>query len=106
MKNVQLADDVHVFAIKKSSLCQTQWRLCRHRKPADGRQSESRGNLSLSRPTQAPAGRYGKSYLRESEVLEYISALSVQEPTLVIRSKEGEERITMPADVRRSGDLR
>jgi hypothetical protein len=41
-------------------------------------------------------------FISESEVLEYIdgTVLGVQESTLVTRSKEGEERITMPADVR------
>jgi hypothetical protein len=40
--------------------------------------------------------------ISESEILRYIdgSVVSVQQGTLVIKREEGEERITMPADVR------
>jgi hypothetical protein len=103
MKNVQLADDVHVFTIKKSSLANVKRGsvvAVTASRQMDDSQKAAEIYIFPDQPRHQP-GPTAK-VISGSEVLEYIdgSVLSVQEPTLVIRSKEGEERITMPPDIR------
>jgi hypothetical protein len=103
MTNVSLADDVHVFTLKKASLANVKQGSVvgvTARQQMDDSPKAVEIYIFPDQPRHQP-GTTAK-IISESEVLEYIdgSVLSVQGGTLVIKREEGEKKITMLADVR------
>jgi hypothetical protein len=103
IENVKLADDVHVFTLKKASLANLKQGSVvgiSARQQMDDSQKAVEIYIFPDQPRHQPGTT--AQIISESGVLEYIdgSVLSVQEGTLVIKREESEERIIMPADVR------
>jgi hypothetical protein len=103
MSNARLADDVHVFTLKKASLANVKQGSVvglTTRQQMDDSPKAVEIYIFPDQPRHQPGAR--AKVISESEVLEYIdgSVLSVQDATLVIKREEGEKKITMLADVR------
>jgi hypothetical protein len=102
IKNVKLADDVHVYTLKKASLANVK------QGSAVGviasQQMDAPKAVEIYIFPDKPRHQPGATarIISESEVLGYIdgSVSSVQQGTLMIKRKEGEKQITMLPDVR------
>jgi hypothetical protein len=102
MKNVKLADDVHVFTIKKASLAKVKQGSFVG--VTASQQMDAPKAVEIYIFPDQPRHQQGATarIISESEVLGYIdgSVLSVQQGTVVIKRKEGEKKIAMLPDVR------
>jgi hypothetical protein len=105
MTNVTLADDVLVFTRKKAFLANVkQCSAVAVAVTASHQMEDSQKVVEIYIFPDEPRHQPGTTakVISGSGVLDYIdgSVLSVQEGTLTIKRKEGEEKITMPPDVR------
>jgi hypothetical protein len=103
MTNVKLADDVHVFTLKKAFLANVKQGSIVG-VTARQQMNDSPKAVEIYIFPDEPRHQPGTAakIISESEVLEYIdgSVLSVQEGTLVIKRNEGEKNIIMLPDAR------
>jgi hypothetical protein len=101
-KNVKLADDVHVYTLKKASLANVKQGSVVGVTARQQMDAPKAVEIYIfpDQPRRQPGAT--ARIISESEVLGYTdgSVLRVQEGTLVIKRKEGEKKITMVPDVR------
>ena len=101
--NVKLADDVHVYMLKKAPLANVKQGSVvgvTARQEMNGSPKVVEIYIFPDQPRHQPGAR--AKIISESEILGYIdgSVLSVNEATLVIKRNEEEETMTIPPNVR------
>lgn len=106
MTNVKLADGAHVFTFNKASLVDVKrGRLVglTAQRQMDSSQKVAEIYLFIDEATHEPWGLPASgSVLGKDEILDYIEGrvLTNDDRTLVIKSNDGEEKLTMPTNVR------